>query len=522
MRQTNRRVVVAAVMLGTFLAALDSTIVGTAMPTIIGQLGGLSLYSWVFSAYLLTSTTTVPLYGRLADLYGRKPLFIAAAGLFLLGSMLCGAAQTMPQLVAFRALQGLGAGGIVPVTLTIVGDLFNVEERARMQGIFSAVWGSSAVAGPTVGGFIVDYVDWRWVFYINLPFGIAATALFWFFLNEQIERKQHAIDYAGTISLTLGITALLVALLEVGEGRAWLDPLVVGALALALLLLAFFVYNERRAAEPILPLHLFRQRVISTAFVAGILVGGAMFGVSSFLPLYVQGVLLGTAITAGMVVAPVSIGWSTAAIVSGRLILRFGYRAAVMVGVSAIVLASIVVQAVPHGDSLWLAVATAGTFGIGMGFSVTAFVIAAQNAVGWAERGIATAAITFSRTIGGAIGVAALGTVLSAGLGTRLAGLPENARDVNVLLDPEVRATLPPAVLETMSAALADSLALVYIGVLVIAVAAFLVVLLGFPRGSIYDLQAEDADQGPAGEPTPAPVPGSRTHRDEVRTTEVR
>src|SRR5690606_34349187 len=255
MRQTNRRVVVVAVMLGTFLAALDTSIVGTAMPTVIGQLGGMSLYSWVFSAYLLTSTTTVPLYGRLADLYGRKPLFIAAAGIFLLGSMLCGAAQSMPQLVAFRALQGLGAGGIIPVTLTIVGDLFDVEERARMQGLFSAVWGTSAVAGPTVGGFIVDYVDWRWVFYINLPFGIAATILFWLFLNEQVERKRHAIDYAGTVSLTLGVTALLVALLEVGEGRAWTDPIVVGSLALAVVLLVFFVRTEQRAAEPILPLH---------------------------------------------------------------------------------------------------------------------------------------------------------------------------------------------------------------------------------------------------------------------------
>src|SRR5690606_25062848 len=270
-----------------------------------------------------------------ADLYGRKPLFIAAAGIFLLGSMLCGAAQSMPQLVAFRALQGLGAGGIIPVTLTIVGDLFDVEERARMQGLFSAVWGTSAVAGPTVGGFIVDYVDWRWVFYINLPFGIAATILFWLFLNEQVERKRHAIDYAGTVSLTLGVTALLVALLEVGEGRAWTDPIVVGSLALAVVLLVFFVRTEQRAAEPILPLHLFRTRVIGAAFLAGILVGGAMFGVTSYLPLYVQGVLLGTAVTAGMVVAPNSIGWSLASILSGRIILRFGYRTAVVAGLTA-------------------------------------------------------------------------------------------------------------------------------------------------------------------------------------------
>jgi EmrB/QacA subfamily drug resistance transporter len=521
MRQTNRRVVVVAVMLGTFLAALDTSIVGTAMPTVIGQLGGMSLYSWVFSAYLLTSTTTVPLYGRLADLYGRKPLFIAAAGIFLLGSMLCGAAQSMPQLVAFRALQGLGAGGIIPVTLTIVGDLFDVEERARMQGLFSAVWGTSAVAGPTVGGFIVDYVDWRWVFYINLPFGIAATILFWLFLNEQVERKRHAIDYAGTVSLTLGVTALLVALLEVGEGRAWTDPIVVGSLALAVVLLVFFVRTEQRAAEPILPLHLFRTRVIGAAFLAGILVGGAMFGVTSYLPLYVQGVLLGTAVTAGMVVAPNSIGWSLASILSGRIILRFGYRTAVVAGLTAIVLASVVLQLVPHGNSLWLAVVAAGTFGIGMGLSATAFIIAAQNAVGWAERGIATASITFSRTIGGAIGVAALGTVLSASMATRLSALPESARDVNALLDPAVRSTLSPAMLETMRTALADSLVYVYLGVLSIAVVAFLVVLLGFPRGSIKDLQAAEAgESAPDAGEEPAALPVGSS--EEVQSTEAR
>ncbi|MDI3339685.1 MAG: MDR family MFS transporter [Sphaerobacter sp.] len=517
MRQTNRPAVVAAVMLGTFLAALDTSIVGTAMPTVIGELSGISLYSWVFSAYLLTSTTTVPLYGRLADLYGRKPLFLAAAGIFVVGSMLCGVAQSMPQLVAFRALQGLGAGGIIPVTLTIVGDIFSVDERARMQGIFSAVWGTSAVAGPTIGGLIVDYVHWRWVFYINLPFGIASTVLLWLFLHERVERRRHAIDYAGTISLTLSITALLVALLEVGEGWAWLDPLIVAALGLAAVLLAYFVWHERRVPEPILPLELFRTRVIGVSAVAGILIGGAMFGVTSYLPLYVQGVLLGTAVTAGMVVAPNSLGWSLASIVSGRLILRFGYRTAVVAGVTAIVLASLLIQAVPRGESLWLAVAAAGTFGIGMGLSATAFIIAAQNAVGWAERGIATAAITFSRTIGGAVGVAALGTVLSSTMNARLAGLPEAARDTNALLDPAVRATLPPGALDAARSALADALGLVYLGVLAIALFAFVIVLLGFPRGSIADLQAVAAAPESPDRAAATTAPGAGERMDEAR-----
>lgn len=501
MRETNRRLVVVAVMLGTFLSALDTSIVGTAMPTVIGQLGGMSLYSWVFSAYLLTSTTTVPLYGRLADLYGRKPLFLAAAAIFVVGSMLCGAAQTMPQLVAFRALQGLGAGGIIPVTLTIIGDLFSVEERARMQGIFSAVWGSSAVAGPTVGGFIVDYVNWRWVFYINLPFGIASTVLLWLFLNERIERRRHSIDYMGTISLTLGITSLLVALLEVGEGRSWLDPVVAGTLAFAALLLIYFVWNQTRVPEPILPLSLFKNRLISVSFGAGILIGAAMFGVTSYLPLYVQGVLAGTAITAGMVVAPHSIGWSAASILSGRIIMRFGYRTAVIAGLAVMVTAALILQTVAHGGALWRAVAAAGTLGIGMGLSATAFIIAVQSAVGWAERGIATAAVTFSRTIGGAIGVAALGTVLSAQLRPALAQLPEAARDTNGLLDPVVRATLSSDALSAAQAALADALSSVYFGVLLIALLAFAVILVAFPRGSVYDLQDADADDPPVQRP---------------------
>lgn len=505
MNQINRRMVVIAIVLGTFLAALDSTIVGTSMPTIIGDLGGLSLYSWVFSAYLLTSTTTVPLYGRLADLYGRKPLVLIATALFVGGSMLCGIAQSMPELILFRALQGLGAGGIFPVTYTIVGDLFKIEERAKMEGLLSAVWGSSAIAGPTVGGAIVQYVGWRWVFYVNVPFGAAATVLFWVFLHERIERRSHQIDYAGTISLTASVTILLLGLLELGDGRSWVDFRVLGAFIASIILLALFIWIEMRAPEPILPPHLFGKRVISASFFAGVLVGAAMFGITSYLPLYVQGVLGGSAFEAGMVIAPNSIGWSLTSVLSARIMLRFGYRAATVAGLTAMVIGGLLLQLVAHGGTLWLPILAALIFGAGMGLSATAFIIAAQNAVGWAERGIATASITFSRTIGGAIGVAALGTVLTAQMSSHLKNLAGASADPNALLNAVTRASLPPHIIHAMESALSDSLGTVFFGVLLIAVAAFLITLLAFPRGSVHDLMAPDAeDSGPPASPSPA------------------
>ncbi len=476
--------VVTGVLFGTFLAALDTSIVGTAMPTIVGQLGGLALYPWVFSGYLLTSTTTVPLYGRLADLYGRRRLFVVATLLFLLGSILCGLAQSMPQLVLFRMLQGLGAGGIIPVTLTILGDLFSIEQRARLQGLTSAVWGTSAVAGPIVGGFITDTLSWRWVFYVNIPFGLASLLLIGLALRERIVRRPHRIDYAGALALTAGLALLLLGLLRAGEGRGWAAPDVVGSLAVGALLLGVFLRVESRAGEPVLPLRLFRRRLIGVVFAGGVLIGAGMFGVTSYLPLFVQGVLGGTAITAGTVVMPFALGWSLASTASGRIILRFSFRTSVVAGMTAMLLAGLLLQFVPGRAELLWPVVVAALFGIGMGFSSTAFIIAVQNAVGWEERGIVTALVGFSRTIGGAVGVAALGTVLSAAMRSRL-GMATSETSSNALLNPELRAALDPAQLATLRAALADALGAVYLGILIAVVLAFALVVLSFPRQPI-------------------------------------
>ncbi len=260
--------VIIALMLGMSLASLDSTIVGTALPTIVGKLGGISLYSWVFSAYLLTSTTTVPVYGKLADLFGRKPMFLFGAGLFLLGSLASGAAQSMVQLILFRAIQGLGAGAVLPIVLTIIGDIFTLEERARVQGLFSGVWGLSSIVGPAVGGLIVDHFSWRWVFYINLPFGLLSVVLLTIAFKEQVERRKRSIDYIGTLTLTLGVVALLFGLLQGGQSWAWLSWQSLALFGASIVLLIAFLYQEMRAREPVLPLKLFTDRIIAARSIA--------------------------------------------------------------------------------------------------------------------------------------------------------------------------------------------------------------------------------------------------------------
>ena len=282
MTKQTKIIVTAALMLGMSLAALDTTIVGTALPSIVGKLGGISLYSWVFSAYLLTSTTTVPIYGKLADLYGRKPLFLFGTAVFLLGSIFSGAAQSMEQLILFRAIQGLGAGAVLPIVITIIGDIFALRERARVQGLFSGVWGLSSILGPTLGGLIVDHFSWRWVFYINIPFGLLSGLLLAIYLKENIERKKHTLDYLGTLTLTGGIVALLFALLEGGTLWAWDSLQSIVLFTVALVLIILFFLQERRAPEPILPLSLFNNRIIAISSIGGVILGILMFGITSY------------------------------------------------------------------------------------------------------------------------------------------------------------------------------------------------------------------------------------------------
>lgn len=490
--ETKKGLVVAALMMALSLAALDSTVVGTAMPTIVGTLGGLSLFSWVFSVYLLTSTVTVPIYGKLADLYGRKPVLMLGAVLFLAGSALCGTAQGMEELIAFRAVQGLGAGAVQPITMTIIGDVFSVEQRARIQGLFSSVWGISSVTGPALGGLITDSASWRWVFLVNLPLGITSIVLLWTCYRERTEKHGHVIDYWGTSLLTGSIVALLLALLQGANRYGWVGGETLGLIAVSALLLALFIWQEGRTREPVLPLGLFRNRVIAVSSLAGFVTGGLMFGVSSYVPLFAQGVFGGTAIDAGLVLAPMSIGWPLGSVVSGRMILKTGYYPTAMLGSAFLVVGSAGLLTVGKESPQALLMATVCLIGLGMGFTASAFIISVQNAVDWGQRGIATASTQFFRTIGGSISVAIMGAVLNSEMSSRLRdipGAPTGSR-ANSLLDPATRSSLGTQVLDAMQRALAASLHEIYFLVFGAAVISFAIVLF-FPRGRVHELSHE-------------------------------
>src|SRR5215472_9864123 len=374
-------IVTAALMLGMALAALDTTIVGTALPSIVGKLGGITLYSWVFSIYLLTSTTTVPIYGKLADLYGRKPLFLFGTTLFLLGSIASGAAQSMEQLIIFRAIQGLGAGAVLPIVLTIIGDIFSLEERARVQGLFSAVWGLSSIIGPALGGLIVDHFSWRWVFYINIPFGLLSAFLLIVFLNEHVESKKRSLDYIGSLLLTGSIVALLFALLQGGVTWAWISLPSFGLFALSIVLLFLFVLQEGHASEPILPLTLFRNRIITISSIGGVILGVVLFGITSYVPLFVQGVKGGTATSAGVVLVPLLLAWPIAATFSGKIILRYGYRLTAVAGSLLVTIGVGLVTLLQPNSTLPYIVVAMLVIGTGLGLMSTSFIISVQNAV---------------------------------------------------------------------------------------------------------------------------------------------
>ncbi len=466
------------------MAAMEMTVVSTAMPTVVAELGGALHYAWVFSAYMLASTVMVPIHGKLADLYGRKPVMLVSMAIFLAGSMASGQARTMTALIAFRAIQGIGAGGLQPIALTIVGDIFEVEERARMQGVFGAVWGIAGLAGPLLGGVIVAALSWRWVFYVNVPFGILSAIVLSFSFTESVERKPHQLDILGATLLSLAVVTLLLGV----EG---LLPLLLlpGSLALGIA----FVLVEHRAKEPMLPPHLFKTRVLATSSALSTATGAAMIGIVTFLPLYAQGVLGATPTEAGAAIAPMAVAWPIASAISGRLIPRLGFRPLVRLGMVVVALATIgLAFVITRGATSFELRAASAVFGIGMGLANTAQVIAVQTSVAFNQRGVATASTMFFRSIGGTIGVGVMGVVLAralmANVVTREAGGPEL---VARILGPE-RKTIAPSVLDAISGDLQRGLAhvtwiCVGLGVLAIA-AAWL-----FPNPKVQNAPRPDA-----------------------------
>jgi EmrB/QacA subfamily drug resistance transporter len=486
----NRQLVTAALMLGMFLAALEATAVATAMPTAIGDLGGIARYSWVFSAYLLTSTTTVPLYGKLADIYGRRRIFYISVALFLAGSALSGAAGSMEQLILFRGIQGLGAGGVMPVATTLIGDIYTLEERGRMQGLLSGVWGVSSIIGPALGGLITDALSWRWVFYLNVPFAIGSVVMLQLFLHERIERREHKLDLIGTFTLTASLTLLLLAMLEGGPAWGWTSPVTLAMFAAAVVSFVLFIRQEQRAPEPVLPLDLFRNRVIAVASAGSVVIGTLLFATAAFVPMFTQGVLGGTALDAGITLAPMSIGWPIASTLSGWLLLRTGFRPLTIFGGAVSLIGAGMLATVDAESSRALVMASMFVAGVGLGFMSTPYLLAVQNAVSWGQRGVATSAVQFFRTVGGAVTVAGLGAVLNARLAA--SGVPA---DANAALDPALRAAMPAETLQALVTALTSGLESVDLVIAIIAGAGLLIAL-KFPRGKVTAHAYRGAEQG--------------------------
>jgi EmrB/QacA subfamily drug resistance transporter len=409
--ESRKRRALYGVMLSVFLAAMESTVVATAMPTVVTSLGGVHIYSWVFSGFLLTSTVTMPLWGRLSDLLGRRPIYLTGLAIFLLGSVLSGIAQDMGQLIAFRALQGLGAGSLLTLGMTIVGELFGLEQRAKMQGYVSGVWGVASLLGPLLGGLLTDHISWRWVFYINLPFGAIAMVLLHGALPEG-ERRPHTLDYPGLALFAVGVSALLVGIMEAGRVGRWTGLDVTLPLGLAVVTLAAFVVVERRASEPIVPLRLFRHRMVLAASLNGLLSGMAMFGAISFVPLFLQHVSGMSATAAGFVLTPFVLGWVAMSIAGARLALRVGYRVLVVSGMACLSVAFLMLSRWAPGLTQATAMRDALIGGIGMGLTFVPMLIAVQSAVRRADLGAATSMIQFCRTIGGAVGLSVMGAVM--------------------------------------------------------------------------------------------------------------
>ncbi len=465
-----RTMITGALMVAMTAAALEQLVVSPALPTIISQLNGFKIYPWVVSAYLLAATVSTPLYGKLADIFGRKRVLLFGLALFSAGSMLSGAAWSMESLIAMRAIQGLGAGAVMPIVLTLLGDLFTLEERARVQGLFSAVWGLSSIGGPILGGWVTVELGWRWVFFISVPASVAAFLMLAFGLKERVERRSAvAIDWAGAVLLTLGLSALLLIVLD-GATLGVSRSLALGALMLVLM--AGFVVWERRAADPILPIDLMIRPAIAISALGSFAMGGFLFGIETFVPLYVQGVLGGTAKEAGRSLTPMFLAWSISVTLAARAVARWGFRGAGVVGSCIItlgVMGLVLGAAHPHSARFAFAAALV-VIGAGMGPTSLSFLLAVQHSVNWGRRGVATSAILFSRTIGGAIGVGLLGGVLSWELARELASGGALGVDVGSALRPETHHLLSPNQLAVVQTSLGHSLWGVFLAATALAV----------------------------------------------------
>ena len=409
--RSERGPILIALMLTTGLVAIDATILATAVPTIVDELGGFASFPWLFSIYLLAQAVSVPVYAKLSDTFGRKPIILVGIGLFLLGSILCGLAWSMPALIAFRAVQGLGAGAVQPMAITIAGDIYTVAERAKTQAYLASVWAVSSVVGPTLGGLFSEFLSWRWIFFVNVPLCLVAGWMLLKTFHEKVERTRHRVDYLGAVLLTLSLSLLILAALEGGQAWAWDSPQSIGAFVLGGILLILFVLAEKRAAEPVLPLWVFSRRLLLTTSLIALGVGAVLIGLTSYVPTYLEGALGTSPIVAGLALAALTLGWPLSASQSGRLYLRFGFRPTILIGMVFVVGGATLLALTAHTPSVLVAAACCFVVGLGLGLVATPSLISAQASVDWNERGVATGTNAFSRSVGSAVGVAIFGAV---------------------------------------------------------------------------------------------------------------
>ena len=472
-----RRTLTAALLVAMMVTAVEQLVVSPAMPTIIAKLKGFEIYPWVISAYLLAATVSTPIYGKLADLFGRKRVLLFGLVLFTIGSVLSGTSMSMGQLIAMRTIQGLGAGAVGPIVLTILGDVFTLKERAHVQGLFSAVWGLSSIGGPLMGGYLTDFVGWRCVFLLCVPFSIAAIILLIYHVKEpKVERSVAPIDWAGAALLTTGLSALLWVVLD-GSRRGWIIN--ISLLLTAAVLMVLFVIREHRAIDPILPLDLMMRPVIAASLVGSLLFGGILFGLDAYVPLYVQGVRGGTATSAGLALMPLFLAWAISVALAARAVIYQGFRRAGMIG-SAIVAIGSLFLVLGASFPIWsrpcfiVGLAIVGT---GMGPTSFSFILAVQNSVSWGQRGVATGAATFLRTIGGALGVGMLGASLAWELGLRLRLAGESGIDIAAALRPETHEKLLRGQLALVQGSLGLALRDVYLLIALFAVGSMICAL---------------------------------------------
>jgi MFS family permease len=471
----DRRWVTAAVMLVMVLASMEQTVTSTAMPTIIGSLHGLEHYSWVASIYLLACTVSMPLYGRLADTLGRKRVILFSISLFSVSSMLAATAQTMLQLIAFRGLQGLGAGGIMPVVLTILGDIFTLEERARIQGLFSAVWGTASLAGPALGWFLIATLGWRSIFFVNLPFGIIAMAVLVRFYHDQEKPRNMEIDLGGIACLAVACMGALMLFSRLGPG-GWPVQISVALAAIAALAMAGFFAFEKRSGNPVMPTDLLMNRAIGPSLLGSCLLGIGFLSLDTFVPLYVQGVRGGGAGAAAWVVTPVMLTWALSGIAAAPLVVRWGFRNTSFLGSALIVIgfAGLLV-CTAYGAGKHVLAAVLALTGLGFGPASMAFFLSAQNAVSWQRRGLVTSAVQFFRTAGGSLGIGIFGAVFNIITLPKLNQLQSAHITSSTFLDPHLRAQLSPDLLNAAGSYIASGLHWVFIAMLAVAILQLLV-----------------------------------------------